>query len=184
MDKMTDLKALLRHDIQMLRSAEEQIIDAMPAMIEKASHHALKEALQQHLAITEKQHDRLNQVNQLLGASEDDAVRYSGVLATVIDGTRCKGMEGIIDEGKKMMAENLSNEVMDAAIIGSNQKIEHFEIACYGTARTYAEQLGFTEVAQLLQQTLLEEHDADDRLTALAVSDVNMRAEVTRETNG
>jgi ferritin-like metal-binding protein YciE len=178
MEKMTDLKALLRHDIQNMRSAEEQIIDAMPAMIEKASNPALKEALQQHLLVTERQLDRLEQVNQLLGASVEDATRYSGVLATVMGGATCKGMEGIIDEGKKIMAENLSDEVMDAAIIGGSQKIEHFEIACYGTARTYAEQLNLTEVAQLLQQTLLEEHDADDRLTALAVSNVNVRAEV------
>jgi ferritin-like metal-binding protein YciE len=97
--------------------------------------------------------------------------------ATVMGGTKCKGMEGLIEAGQKIMAENLTDEVMDAAIIGGSQKIEHFEIAAYGTARTYAEQLGLIDVAQLLQQTLLEEHDADDRLTALATAEVNLKAE-------
>lgn len=177
MDKMTDLKALLRHDVQMLYSAEEQIIEALPAMIARATNPALKTALQEHLTVTERQRERLDQVKQLLGANEEDVTRYSGVLATLMGGTKCKGMDGIIDEGQKIMAENLSDEVMDAAIIGGSQKIEHFEIAAYGTARTYAEQLGLMDVAQLLQQTLIEEHDADDRLTALAVADVNVRAE-------
>ena len=183
MDKMNDLRALLKHDIQMLYSAEEQIIEALPAMITRASNPGLKQALEQHLRVTEQQRDRLNQVREILGASEEDVTRYSGVLATMMGGTKCKGMDGLIDEGQKIMAENLSDEVMDAAIIGGCQKIEHYEIACYGTARTYAEQLGLIDVAQLLQQTLMEEHDADDRLTTLATSDVNLRAEVGSTTN-
>ena len=77
------------------------------------------------------------------------------------------------------MAENLSPEVLDAAIIAGSQKIEHYEIACYGTARTYAQQLGLTQVAQLLQQTLDEEYKADELLTQLAVSSVNLQAETT-----
>src|SRR5438270_11151593 len=77
-----------------------------------------------------------------------------------------------------IMAENLSAEVMDSAIIGGNQKIEHYEIAAYGTARTYAQQLGMTDVAQLLQQTLEEEKRADDILTGLAVASVNPQAEM------
>jgi ferritin-like metal-binding protein YciE len=178
MDKMTDLKTLLRHDVQMLLSVEEQIIEALPAMISKASNPALKDALQQHLKVTEQQRDRINQVRGMLGADEDSVKNYSGVLANLMGGAKCKGMEGLIEEGQKIMAENLSDEVMDAAIIGGCQKIEHFEIAAYGTARTYAEQLGLIDAAQLLQQTLLEEHDADDRLTALAVADVNQKAEV------
>ena len=165
----------------MLYSAEEQIIEAMPAMIARASNPSLKQALEQHLDITRRQKDRLDQVRQMLGVDKDDVTRYSGVLATVMGGTKCKGMEGLIDEGQKIMAENISDEVMDAAIIGGCQKIEHFEIAAYGTARTYAEQLGLIDVAQLLQQTLMEEHDADDRLTALAVADVNVRAEIGSE---
>lgn len=184
MEKMQDLKALLRHDVQMMLSMEEQIIAAMPAMIAKVSNPALKQNLEEHLRITELQRDRIDQVRVLLGASEDDVKRYSGVLANLMGGTKCKGMDGLIEEGQKIMAENLSPEVMDAAIIGGCQKIEHFEIAAYGTARTYAEQLGLIDVAQLLQQTLIEEHDADERLTSLAVSTINLQAETAGATSG
>ena len=178
MEKMNDLKALLRHDVQMLRSAEEQIVDALPAMITRATNPALKEALEQHLRITENHVRRIDQVREMLGADEDSVKKYSGILASVMGGTKCKGMDGLIDEGEKLMAENLDNEVMDAAIIGASQKIEHFEIASYGTARAYAEQLGRSDVAQLLQQTLEEEYQADEILTNLAVNVVNIQAEV------
>jgi ferritin-like metal-binding protein YciE len=177
MDKMNDLKTLLRHDVQMLLSMEEQIIDALPAMITRASNPALKDALQQHLNTTKQQRDRINKVRGMIGANEDSVKNYSGALASLMGGTKCKGIEGIIDEAQKIMKENLSDEVMDAAIIAGAQKVEHYEIAAYGTARTYAEQLGLIDVAQLLQQTLLEEHDADDRLTAIAVNKVNKKAE-------
>ena len=178
MEQMNDLKALLRHDVQMLCSVEEQIIEALPAMIARAQSPALKQALQDHLRVTERQRDRLDQVRDLLGASEEDVTKYSGVLAGLMGGTKCKGMDGIIDEGQKIMAENLSDEVMDAAIIGGSQKIEHFEIASYGTARTFARQLGLTNVAELLQQTLDEEYMADQELTSLAEQSINQRASV------
>ncbi len=93
-------------------------------------------------------------------------------------GVKCKGIVGLIEEGEKVMAENLEDEVMDAAIIGCSQKIEHFEIASYGTVRTYAEQLGLQDVAQLLQLTLDGEYRADELLTNLAVTSVNLQAEV------
>jgi ferritin-like metal-binding protein YciE len=178
MEKMNDLKALLKHDVQMLRSAEEQIVSAMPAMTARATSPALKQALEQHLRITENHVRRIDQVREMLGADEDSVTKYSGILASVMGGTKCKGMDGLIDEGEKLMAENLDNEVMDAAIIGACQKIEHFEIASYGTARAYAEQLGRNDVAQLLQQTLEEEYQADEILTNLAVNTINMQAEV------
>lgn len=179
---MNDLRTLLKHDVIMLQSAEEQIIDGLPAMINKADSPQLKQALEEHLRVTERQRDRLVQVRKMLGATDDDVKNYSGVMAKLMGGTKCKGMEGLIEEGQKVMAENLSPQVMDAAIIGGCQKIEHYEIACYGTVRTYAEQLGLTDVAQLLQQTLIEEHDADDRLTALAVSSINLKAEAGAHT--
>jgi ferritin-like metal-binding protein YciE len=97
-------------------------------------------------------------------------------------GTKCKGMAGIIEEGQKVMAEDLSPAVMDAAIVAGSQKVEHYEIACYGTARTYAQQLGLTQVADLLQQTLDEEYQADQILTGLAVSGINQRAETGTST--
>jgi len=178
MDKMNDLKALLRHCVQELYSVEEQIIEALPAMIAKAENNSLKQALEQHLRVTETHRERIDQVRQMLGANEESVTNYSGILSNLFGvGSKCKGMEGLIDEGQKIMAENLSAEVMDAAIIGGSQKIEHFEIAAYGTARTFAQQLGLTQVAQLLQQTLDEEYRADEILTTLAVGGINQNAE-------
>lgn len=180
MEKMNDLKALLRHCVQELYSAEEQIIEAMPAMIAKAENSSVKQALEQHLRVTEQQRERIDQVRQMMGADEESVTKYSGILSNLFGaGSKCKGMEGLIDEGQKIMAENLSADVMDAAIIAGNQKIEHYEIAAYGTARTYAQHLGLTQVAQLLQQTLDEEKRADEILTTLAVSGVNQNAEAT-----
>ena len=178
MEKMQDLRALLKHDVQMLHSVEEQLVEAMPAMITRATNPALKQALEEHLRITENQLTRINQVRDRLDADKKSVTKYSGVLANLMGGVKCKGMEGLIEEGEKVMAENLEDEVMDAAIIGCSQKIEHFEIASYGTARTYAEQLGLNDVAQLLQQTLDEEYRADELLTNLAVTSVNLQAEV------
>ena len=183
MEKMNGLRDLLRHDIRDLYSAEEQIIEAMPAMIDKASNPQLKQALEEHLRVTEAQRDRLQQVRQVLGEDEDDSNDsgfFSGIFGS---GSKCKGMEGLIDEGQKVMGEDMEPEVLDAAIIASAQKIEHYEICGYGTARTYAQQLGLNDVAQLLQQTLDEEHEADERLTAMAVGGLNQQAEMSSATN-
>jgi ferritin-like metal-binding protein YciE len=177
MDNMNHLRDLLRFDVKNLISAEEQIIEAMPAMIAKATNPALKDALEQHLRITELQRSRLTQVQQGLGVDSDND-DDDGIFSGLFDmGSKNKGMDGLIDEGQKVMAVDMDPAVMDAAIIGCAQKIEHYEIACYGTARTYAQQLGLTEVAQLLEQTLEEERTSDEMLTSLAVSDVNLRAE-------
>jgi ferritin-like metal-binding protein YciE len=178
MDNMNHLRDLLVFDVQHLYSAEEQIIDALPAMISKASNPELKQSLQEHLRVTEKQKQRLDQVQQLLGSKDKNY--DSGIFAGLFDaGTKSRGIDGLITEGEKVMGIDMAPPVMDAAIIGLCQKIEHYEICGYGTARTYAEQLGLMDVAQLLQQTLMEEHDADDRLTALAVSSINRKAEMS-----
>ena len=176
MEQMNDLQALLKHDVQMLCSTEEQIIEALPMMIEKASNPKLKQGLNEHLTVTKRQRQRLDQVIQLLGSSDEDATKYAGVFATLMGGAKCKATAGLIEQGQKMMSENLSDEIMDAAIIGAAQKIEHFEIAAYGTVRTYAKQLGLTEVAELLQQTLDEEYMADQELTGLAELKINRDA--------
>jgi ferritin-like metal-binding protein YciE len=177
MERMNDLKALLKHDIQMLYSAEQQIIEAMPVMISRVHDSKLEQSLQHHLNITERQLDRLDKIREMMGVDEDSVTDYVGAIPSLLSGgAKCKGMEGLIDEGEKIMAENLSPEVMDAAIVGCTQKIEHFEIASYGTARTYALQLGLTDVAKLLQQTLTEEVEADKALTALAMKDINQMA--------
>lgn len=178
MDNMNDLRDLLRHDINDLYSAEEQIIDALPAMIDKANNQSLKQALQDHLSVTRQQKNRLDQVRQLMG-NNNNQDNDSGFLSSIFNtGTKCKGMEGIIDEGQKMMSLDMSTDVMDAAIAAAAQKVEHYEICGYGTARTYARELGLTEVAQLLEQTLDEEHEADDLLTRLAVGGLNQQAEM------
>jgi ferritin-like metal-binding protein YciE len=173
MDTMNDLRDLLRFDVTCLRSVEEQIIEALPEMIEKANNRDLKMALEQHLRITEQQRNRLDQVIQQIGEASDNGI-FSNLFSS---GIKSHGMAGLIDDGQKLLAADMDPDVMDAAIIGCAQKIEHVEIASYGTARTYAEQLGLTDVAQLLQQTLMEEHDADERLSALAVRRVNPQAE-------
>jgi ferritin-like metal-binding protein YciE len=183
MDNMNHLRDLLVFDVQHLYSAEEQIIEALPAMISKASNPELKQSLQEHLRVTEKQKQRLDQVQQLLGSKDKNY--DSGIFAGLFDaGTKSRGIDGLITEGEKVMGIDMAPPVMDAAIIGLCQKIEHYEICGYGTARTYAEQLGLMDVAQLLQQTLIEEHDADDRLTALAVSSINRKAEMSSTSRG
>lgn len=183
MDKLKDLRDLLKHEIKDLYSAEEQIIDAMPAMIDKANNPTLKQALEMHLQVTRAQKDRLEQVQQLLG--EYDKNENSGFFSSLFgDDVTCRGMEGLIDEGEKVMAEDMNPEVMDAAIIACAQKIEHYEICGYGTARAYARQLNMNNVALLLEQTLDEEHHADEQLTSLAVGGLNQKAEVSSTVRG
>jgi ferritin-like metal-binding protein YciE len=183
MDKLKDLRDLLKHEIKDLYSAEEQILDAMPAMIDKANNPTLKQALEMHLQVTRVQKDRLEQVQQLLG--EYDRKENSGFFSGLFgDAVTCKGMEGLIDEGEKVMGEDMNPEVMDAAIIACTQKIEHYEICGYGTARAYARQLNMNNVAQLLEQTLDEEHQADEQLTSLALGGLNQKAEVSSTIRG
>jgi ferritin-like metal-binding protein YciE len=183
MDKLKDLRDLLKHEIKDLYSAEEQIIEAMPAMIEKANNPTLRQALDSHLQVTRAQKDRLEQVQQLLG--DQDTSDNSGFFSNLFgDSVTCKGMEGLIDEGEKVMGEDMNPEVMDAAIIACAQKIEHYEICGYGTARAYARQLNLDSVVQLLEQTLDEEHQADEQLTSLALGGVNQQAETTTNVRG
>jgi ferritin-like metal-binding protein YciE len=148
-------------------------------MIQKAKNPELKQSLQQHLKVTEAQRTRLDQVQRLLTEGSDSAGGDDkGLLSRLFKRSQvCKGMQGIISEGEKIMAEDMSPEVMDAAIIACAQKVEHYEICGYGTARAFAQELELTQVADLLEQTLDEEYEADDRLTNLAVSRLNERAE-------
>lgn len=182
MEKMINLKDLLVHEVHDLYSAEEQIIEALPAMIEKANNKQLKKALQDHLKITEEQKNRLDEVKRrLIGeeASENGGGRGKGLFSKMFGGgpQKCKGVEGLIEEGKKMMGEDMTPEVLDAAIIASAQKIEHYEICGYGTARAYARELNLGDVAELLEETLDEEYEADDLLTDLAVGRLNEEAQ-------
>jgi ferritin-like metal-binding protein YciE len=159
------MRKLYEDELKDLHSAERQILQALPKMVKKASNVELKRALEQHLTITEKQVERLDKIFDQLGKSGR--------------GKKCKGMEGLLEEGKEIMEEDLEPNVLDAGLIGAAQKVEHYEIAAYGTARTHAEVLGETEHARLLQATLDEEGEADKKLTALAESLVNAEAVVS-----
>lgn len=180
---MNDLKDLLKHEILDLYSAEEQIIEALPLMIEKAQNKDLKRALSNHLKITEEQKKRLDKVKQLVTDEKkpEQEDEKKGFFSRLFSGTegkqKCRGMEGLIDEGKKIMAEDISPEALDAAIIGCAQKIEHYEISGYGTAKAYAKELQLKDVEKLLDETLAEEYEADKRLTELAVGRLNTQAE-------
>jgi ferritin-like metal-binding protein YciE len=174
MGQMINLKELLVHEIQDLYSAEEQIIEALPKMAENSANPQLKQALNRHLQVTKGQKDRLDKVKKLLNV---DDPQQKGLLEKIFGAPKCKGTEGLIKEGEKLMKENMEDSVRDAAIIASAQKIEHYEISGYGTARAYAMQLGLADVEKLLTETLNEEYDADTDLTTLALFDVNLEAE-------
>jgi ferritin-like metal-binding protein YciE len=160
--KIDNLQKLYVEGLRDLHSAERQIIQALPKMIKGASSPELKAALEEHLSVTKEQLGRLDQIFERLGKKGT--------------GKKCKGMEGIIAEGKEMLEEDMTPEVLDAAIISAAQHVEHYEMAGYGTARTYAELLGDTQAMKLLQTTLDEEGDADKTLTMLAQR-INVEAE-------
>lgn len=180
MEKLQDLRALLVHEVMDVYSAEEQIIEALPMMIEYATNPKLKKALEDHLKITKKQKQRLDKVQQLLKVGEDKkgTGKKGGLFGLFGSGQKCKGMSGIISEGNSIMKEDIDPEVLDAAIIASCQKVEHYEICSYGTLKAYAQELGLTQVVKLLDETLEEEYEADILLTDLAVfGGVNQEAE-------
>ena len=182
---MKDLKDLLIHEIQDLYSAEEQIIEALPLMIKKAKDAKLVKALKDHLKVTEQQKARLDEVKQLLtGESEEQSEKaaqkgfFGGFFGAQSSKQVCLGMQGLIEEGQKVMGEDMNPKVLDAAIIACAQKIEHYEICGYGTARAYARELKLGDVAERLEETLDEEYEADDLLTDLAVGGLNEDAEM------
>jgi ferritin-like metal-binding protein YciE len=162
--EIDSLRKLYVDELKDLYSAEKQILQALPRMAKKAQNEKLKKAFEDHRAVTEMQVERLDRVFEMLGK----AAR----------GKKCKAMEGLIEEGKEMMQEDMEPEVMDAALIGAAQRIEHYEIAGYGTVRTYAQVLGEKEHVKLLQQTLDEEGNTDKLLTQLAESSINVEAAV------
>ena len=156
------LEELLVDELKDLYSAENQIVKALPKMAKAASSPELKRAFERHLEETKRQVERLNQIGEQLEIK--------------LTGKKCKGMEGLIEEGKEIIEEDLDEDATDAGLIGAAQKVEHYEIAAYGTARTHASLLGYNKVARLLQQTLDEEGNTDKKLTALAESVINVEA--------
>jgi len=160
--KLENLHSLFVEELQDLYSAEQQIIEALPDMIEEASSPELKSGLQHHLEETRGQVRRLDQI-------------FSQIPKVDKEGKTCKGMKGIIKDNQDLLDTDAEPEVLDAGMIAGAQRVEHYEIAGYGTVRTYAELLGRKDWAQLLEQTLQEEKQADQKLNGLA-SRINIEA--------
>jgi ferritin-like metal-binding protein YciE len=163
--KLNSLNDLLIHELQDIYDAEHQIVKALLKMARAASHPELQTAFEDHLAQTEGQMQRLEQVFQLLGVPAK--------------GRKCEGIAGIIAEGQKTVDAKPAPEVLDAALIAAAQKVEHYEIAAYGCVATYAELLGQGRVHDLLGQTLNEEEETDQRLTRLAEGVINREVQRT-----
>jgi ferritin-like metal-binding protein YciE len=159
---LESLKDLFVDELKDLYSAENQILKALPKMIKKATSKELKSGFEQHLKETEVHVERLETIFKELEVSPK--------------GKKCKGMEGVIADGKELMEEEAEPEVMDAGLIGAAQHVEHYEMAGYGCVRTYAELLGHNDFARLLQKTLDEERATDEKLTELA-RNINVEAE-------
>lgn len=154
--KLNSLDDLLKDQLKDLYSAENQILKALPKMAKKATSDSLAEAFTAHLEETELHVERLTQIGKLLGAT--------------LSGKKCKAMEGLIQEGKEALESSGDGRVVDAALIAAAQRVEHYEISAYGTARALAEEVGLPDIAELLQETLDEESATDDKLTTLAVT--------------
>jgi len=154
--KLESLHDLYIKELHDLYDAENQIVKALPKMIEAANSSQLRNALAEHLDQTRDQVVRLEQVFRLHNEE--------------VEGEKCKGIAGIIDEGKDILKHDENADVRDAGIISAAQRVEHYEMAAYGTVRTWAKQMGHTQSAGLLQQTLDEEGEADKRLTEIAMS--------------
>ncbi len=159
---LDSLEKLFLEELRDIYNAEKQILRALPKMAKAADSVQLKQAFTRHLEQTEGQVRRLERIFRDLG----QAVR----------GKACKGMEGLLEEGKEVLEKEGDPAVIDAALIASAQRVEHYEIAAYGCLRTYAQLLGHTQSEQLLQQTLEEEEATDKKLTELGEGGINQAA--------
>lgn len=156
--KLTSVDQLLEEELKDLYSAESQLVKALPKMAKAASNEMLSEAFLAHLEETKGQVERLDSIGKKLGIK--------------LTGKKCKAMEGLLEEGKEILEMDGASALIDAALIGAAQRVEHYEISGYGTARTLAEHLGHAEVAQLLDQTLEEESATDEKLTKISMEEV------------
>ncbi len=162
MPQMRTLQDALIDEVRDLYHAEKQLVKALPKMAKAASHEELRAALQAHLAETENQVSRLERVFELFDLKPRAKT--------------CPGMAGIIEEGSEMLEEDAEDSVRDAMIIAAAQRAEHYEIAAYGTACAWAEELGLSDVANVLRETLNEEEATDKKLTTLAEGRINAAA--------
>lgn len=160
--KLRSMDDLFVDQLRDLYNAENQIIKALPKMAKAAASTELQDAFKEHLEQTKEQVHRLERIFEQLDVSPK--------------GKKCKGMEGLIREGGETLKEDSEPHVLDAALIAGAQRVEHYEIASYGCARTFAQILGKEEAANLLQQTLEEESQTNEKLTQLAESTVNAEA--------
>jgi ferritin-like metal-binding protein YciE len=155
------LKELYTDELKDLYSAENQLLKALPKMAKAATSEELSSAFNEHLEQTRGHVQRLEQIFEMLDESPK--------------GKKCVGMEGLVKEGAELMGEDFEDEVMDAGLIGAAQRVEHYEIAAYGTVRAFAELLGESEQASLLGETLEEEKETDQKLTQLS-EEINVEA--------
>lgn len=161
--QFNSLEDLLLEQLSDIMDAEKQVLESLPKMEEAAANKQLKRAFHRHLGQTEKQIKRLEKIFKKMD-HEPEA-------------ERCAGMAGLLEEGDKIASAQGNEDVRDAGLIAAAQRVEHYEVASYGCARAYAEQLGLDAIAKLLQQTLDEEGKTDKILTDLAEKKVNVKAE-------
>jgi ferritin-like metal-binding protein YciE len=166
---VNSLQELYSKQLSDLYSAEQQIVKALPKMIDATQSEELRDALNEHLNVTKNQVSRLEKIFEQMGERPENE--------------KCKGMEGVLQEGSELLKELEDEDVRDAGIIASAQRVEHYEIAGYGTARTFATLLGQEEAAELLEETLQEEKDADEKLSEIA-EELNFEAADSEESEG
>jgi ferritin-like metal-binding protein YciE len=160
--EFNSLQDLFVNQLEDLYDAEQRLTKALPKMADAATSNQLKQAFQQHLTQTEGHVSRLESIFNQLGVEPKRET--------------CDAMKGLIAEGEEMISAKGDSDVKDAALIAAAQRVEHYEISAYGTARTFAQRLGLTEAANTLQQTLREESETDEKLTRIAESSVNVQA--------
>jgi len=164
-ERLDSFDDLVIDQLQDLYDAEQRITSALPKMQSAANNSSLKNAFQEHLRQTQNHVTRLEQVFQMMGRTPESKT--------------CEAMKGLIKEGEELINTKGDPDVKDAALIAAAQRVEHYEIAAYGCARTFAQRLGRHNAAQLLEQTLREEEDTDKKLTDLAENQINIRAAAT-----
>lgn len=168
--KITTLEDLLADELKDLYSAESQLVKALPKIAKGVDSEDLRSVFDEHLRQTHRHVERLELICQKLDINPK--------------GKKCIGMEGLLAEEMEILNSKGESEPLEAGVIGATQRVEHYEIAAYGTARAHARQLGFTEIADLLDQTLTEEKQVNDKLTYIAENKINVQAAMnsSRET--
>ena len=165
--KITTLAELIEEELKDIYSAESQLVEALPKMAEAVQSKDLRAAFEKHLEQTRLHLQRIEEICTDLHVSPT--------------GEKCKGMEGLIQEGEEVIQSDMELEPKQAALIGAAQRVEHYEIAAYGTARAHARQLGYLKAFDLLSKSLDEEKDTDQKLTQLAENRVNVKAAMSSE---